>query len=124
MIIVIVQVTSVADLPPPIVQIGPANQTLPLSSIATLPCQASSPEGEQPKIKWQKDGRPLQLGSLPRYSVKPGGTLEIDSEFLFFIVSVARESLTVNHFNKDEDRSMNLQRNKRLLRIIIIIIIK
>lgn len=75
------QVTSVADLPPPIVQIGPANQTLPLNSIATLPCQASSPEGEQPRIKWQKDGRPLQLASQPRYTVKPGGTLEIDSKY-------------------------------------------
>lgn len=73
--------TSVADSPPPIVQIGPANQTLPLHSIATLPCQASSPEGEQPRIKWQKDGRLLHTTNNPRYILQTGGTLEIDGEF-------------------------------------------
>ncbi|KAJ8953117.1 hypothetical protein NQ314_007399, partial [Rhamnusium bicolor] len=73
------QVTSVADLPPPIIQIGPANQTLPLHSVVTLHCKASSPEGDPPKIRWLKDGKILQRGSLPdRYTLSSSGTLDID----------------------------------------------
>lgn len=66
-------------MPPPIIQIGPANQTLPLHSMVTLHCKASSPEGEQPKTRWLKDGKLLQLNDLPeRYSISPTGTLDID----------------------------------------------
>nr|XP_023016691.1 roundabout homolog 2-like [Leptinotarsa decemlineata] len=73
------QVTSVADLPPPIIQIGPANQTLPLHSMVTLHCKASSPEGEPPKIRWLKDGETLHSSNLPeRYTLTAGGTLDID----------------------------------------------
>jgi roundabout axon guidance receptor 2 len=76
------QVTSVADLPPPIIQIGPANQTLPLHSMVTLHCKASSPEGEQPKIRWLKDGKVLQQDRLPdRYTISSTGTLDIDGEW-------------------------------------------
>lgn len=72
-------VTSVADLPPPIIQIGPANQTLPLHSIVTLHCQASSPEGDSPVVKWMKDGSELTPTHLPkRYTISKAGTLDID----------------------------------------------
>lgn len=78
------QVTSVADLPPPIIQIGPANQTLPLHSVVTLHCKASSPEGEQPKVRWLKDGKQLMSGNLPeRYSIDKEGKLDIDGKFIF-----------------------------------------
>ncbi|XP_023708253.1 protein sax-3 isoform X3 [Cryptotermes secundus] len=69
------QVTSVDDVPPPIVQIGPANQTLPLQSVATLPCQAIGTP--QPKIKWYKNGSPL-ISQGPRIKVMDPGTLHID----------------------------------------------
>ncbi|XP_065216561.1 roundabout homolog 2 isoform X2 [Planococcus citri] len=47
------QVSSVDDVPPPIIQIGPTNQTLAAHSKAELPCQAvGSP---QPTVKWYKD---------------------------------------------------------------------
>ncbi|XP_072390789.1 roundabout homolog 2-like [Diabrotica undecimpunctata] len=73
------QVTSVADLPPPIIQIGPANQTLPLHSMVTLHCRASSPEGEAPKIRWLKDGKALFGSNLPsRYTLSGTGTLDVD----------------------------------------------
>lgn len=76
------QVTSVADLPPPIIQIGPANQTLPLQSMVTLHCKASSPEGEQPKIRWLKDGKVISSEHPPeRYSISGTGTLDIDGKF-------------------------------------------
>lgn len=71
------QVTSVDDTPPPIIQIGPANQTLPAGSIAHLPCRAS---GEPtPRIKWFKDGQPLQTGH--RLLLVQSGSLKIDGEF-------------------------------------------
>ncbi|KAH1005350.1 hypothetical protein HUJ04_006351 [Dendroctonus ponderosae] len=73
------QVTSVADLPPPIIQIGPANQTLPLHSDVTLHCKASNPEGEPPSIRWLRDGNQLTHNNLPkRYTLNPDGTLVID----------------------------------------------
>ena len=75
------QVTSVADLPPPIIQIGPANQTLPLHSMVTLHCKASNPEGPPPKVRWLKEGRQLQPNRLPeRYTISSSGTLDIDGE--------------------------------------------
>lgn len=76
------QVTSVADLPPPIIQIGPANQTLPLHSMVTLHCKASSPEGDQPKIRWLKDNKVLKPDRLlNRYTISEAGTLDIDGKF-------------------------------------------
>ncbi|XP_069684562.1 roundabout homolog 2 isoform X2 [Periplaneta americana] len=69
------QVTSVDDVPPPIVQIGPANQTLPLQSVATLPCQATGTPS--PRIRWYKNGSPL-AGQGTRVKVMESGTLHID----------------------------------------------
>lgn len=69
--------TSVADVPPPIVQMGPANQTLPLQSVATLPCQATG--NPPPKVRWYKNGSPL-MSQGPRVSVLENGTLHIDSK--------------------------------------------
>lgn len=66
------------DVPPPIVQIGPANQTLPLQSVATLPCQAIGTP--QPRIKWYKNGSPL-ISQGARIKVMDSGTLHIDGEY-------------------------------------------
>lgn len=51
------EVTSQDQLPPPIIQFGPVNQTLPLISLATIPCEVTG----TPKstIKWFKDGTEL-----------------------------------------------------------------
>jgi len=35
------EVVSIENAPPPVIDLGPANQTLPLHTIATLPCRAS-----------------------------------------------------------------------------------
>lgn len=79
--IIYFQVTSMADLPPPIIQIGPANQTLPLHSVVTLYCKATSPEGNPPTVRWLKDNKVLQVNNLPnRYSISPTGTLDIDGK--------------------------------------------
>ncbi|XP_049767979.1 protein sax-3-like [Schistocerca cancellata] len=70
------EVTSVADVPPPIVEMGPANQTLPLSSVAALPCQATGTP--PPRVRWYKNGSPL-VSQGPRINVLDNGTLHIDN---------------------------------------------
>ena len=40
------EVTALADEPPPIIDIGPANQTLPVNTLAILPCEASGKVAE------------------------------------------------------------------------------
>lgn len=72
------QVTSVDDIPPPIIQIGPSNQTLPIGSVAILPCRAIG--NPTPRIRWYKDGMPLQTNQ--RLVIVQTGSLKIDSEFL------------------------------------------
>lgn len=74
-------------MPPPIIQIGPANQTLPLHSDVTLHCKATNPEGENPVIRWLRDGEQLTQENLPkRYTLNPDGTLLIDGKLLVLIV--------------------------------------
>ncbi|XP_025199330.1 roundabout homolog 2-like [Melanaphis sacchari] len=69
------QVTSVQDVPPPVVDIGPTNQTLATRSAATLPCQASGIP--LPTIKWYRNGNYLSPGD-PRVTITSSGTLQID----------------------------------------------
>lgn len=64
------------DVPPPIMEIGPSNQTLPLQSVANLPCQARG--SPPPVIKWYKNSQPLDPNTSPRISLLPSGTLQID----------------------------------------------
>ncbi|KAL1128890.1 hypothetical protein AAG570_013424 [Ranatra chinensis] len=82
------QVTSVGDVPPPLVDIGPSNQTLGLHSIARLPCQASGTP--QPHINWHKDGTLLQP-SPPRIMVLSSGTLQIDGKSLWCFLRICKE---------------------------------
>lgn len=72
------QVTSVDDIPPPIIQIGPANQTLPVGSMVTLPCRATG--APTPRVRWYKDGTPLQTGQ--RIIIVQSGFLKIDGKHL------------------------------------------
>jgi roundabout axon guidance receptor 2 len=64
----------VDDIPPPIIKIGPTNQTLPKGSVATLLCRAGGTP--TPEIKWSKDGSPLH--TKKRFEVIQSGTLKID----------------------------------------------
>ncbi|XP_055931028.1 protein sax-3-like isoform X2 [Argiope bruennichi] len=69
------EVTAVGDLPPPIILLGPANQTLPLSTEVMLPCEASGTP--TPSIRWLFNSGPIP--SNPRYKVLDSGTLKIDA---------------------------------------------
>lgn len=66
-------VTSEEDRPPPIIMLGPSNQTLPLKSIAEFPCSAVG--APDPIISWYHRSIPV----LPSYKVNisESGTLTI-----------------------------------------------
>lgn len=66
-------------MPPPIIQIGPTNQTLPMGSVAMLPCRAIGTP--VPRVRWYKDGMPLQTGQ--RLVIVQIGSLKIDSKLTF-----------------------------------------
>nr|CAD7201378.1 unnamed protein product [Timema douglasi] len=70
------QVTSINDVPPPIIQIGPTNQTLPLQSVASLQCRATG--APSPRIKWYKNGSPLNSQDS-RITLMEEGTLHIEN---------------------------------------------
>lgn len=71
-------------MPPPIIQIGPANQTLPMGSVAMLPCRASGVP--TPRIRWYKDGMPLQTGQ--RLIIIQSGSLKIDSNYKIHMICI------------------------------------
>ncbi|EDW74310.1 uncharacterized protein Dwil_GK21847 [Drosophila willistoni] len=71
---VFLQVSSVDERPPPIIQIGPTNQTLPKGSVATLPCRATG--NPNPRIKWFHEGYAVQTTN--RHSIIQGSSLRID----------------------------------------------
>ena len=70
------KVTPVEDLPPPIIHLGPSNQTRPMGSVAIMPCHA---EGiPVPVITWYKDTNSFQLNH--RVFTDDAGTLRINGK--------------------------------------------
>ncbi|XP_077483590.1 roundabout homolog 2-like isoform X2 [Amblyomma americanum] len=69
------EVTALADLPPPIIRLGPANQTLPLHTAAQLPCEAAGTP--KPTVQWLYNASPLNVGGRPRFTLLESGTLQI-----------------------------------------------
>jgi hypothetical protein len=65
--------------PPPIIVLGPANQTLALHSIAILPCRAFG--HEQPKISWLKNGQMLEVADedSARFTQLGNGALRVQN---------------------------------------------
>ncbi|KAG1651101.1 Roundabout 2 [Nymphon striatum] len=69
------RVTSLEDVPPPVIRLGPANQTLPVETMVLLPCQASGTP--TPTIKWSYNSQPIRSHN-PRMLLLDSGTLQID----------------------------------------------
>ena len=90
------EVTAVEDQPPPIITMGPANQTLPINTVAILPCQAS---GEpKPTIGWFRNGNVVIDSESSRTNVKDSGTLIIDSKsFIRFSWMERVEALKIKY---------------------------
>ncbi|KAL1241969.1 Protein sax-3 [Trichinella spiralis] len=89
-----------SDLPPLIIR-GPANQTLPLDSVAVMPCLAKS-TGETYDIVWLKNG--VQIEPSDRFNILSGGNLNIrdlrkeDSALYTCSVKVTKEKIKCLHF--------------------------
>ncbi|XP_011310480.1 roundabout homolog 2-like [Fopius arisanus] len=71
---IFLQVMPIEEVPPPIIELGPANQTLPVKSTAYLPCRAVGTP--TPRVHWHKDGVLISLGN--RITMSSNGTLIID----------------------------------------------
>ena len=77
------EVTAMADEPPPIIKVGPANQTLPVNSVAILPCEASG--SPSPTVSWMKNVEPISgLQYDPRITISDPGSLKIESNKKYF----------------------------------------
>lgn len=74
------------DVPPPVIEVGPYNQSLAPHSSLSLPCQGKGVP--PPDIQWYKDGSPLPLsGEYNRTIILwSNGTLYIQGtmSILFF----------------------------------------
>lgn len=55
------EIVTVSAPPPPVIEVGPSNQTLPLGSPASLACSSTEPSSQNLPLRWWKDGAPLAL---------------------------------------------------------------
>ncbi|XP_075675616.1 protein sax-3-like isoform X4 [Dermatophagoides pteronyssinus] len=69
-------ISSSIDLPPPIIVLGPADQTLPEHTTAMLPCDVIGQP--VPTLKWFFNNSPLPVNNVARFSQLDSGTLQID----------------------------------------------
>ncbi|XP_049524974.1 roundabout homolog 1-like [Dermacentor silvarum] len=69
------EVMALADFPPPIIRLGPANQTLPLHTATQLPCEAAGTP--TPSVQWLYNGSPLSFEDRPRFTQLESGILQI-----------------------------------------------
>ncbi|XP_052804890.1 roundabout homolog 2-like isoform X3 [Mya arenaria] len=62
--------------PPPVITLGPQNQTLPVGGVAVMQCLSEGPP--TPFIRWYKDSRPIGQSMVdPRIKTRSSGILEI-----------------------------------------------
>ena len=100
------EVTAIEDQPPPIIAMGPANQTLPINTIAVLPCQASG--NPKPSIRWFKDQKAITQTESSRLMVEETGTLVIDSKNVAFAAFSIAEKGAQNLSNRHGLGSMRI----------------
>ena len=73
------EVTAIGNEPPPIIRVGPANQTLPVNTLAILPCEASG--SPSPIITWMKNVEPISgLQFDPRININATRSLKIENQ--------------------------------------------
>ncbi|KAH7945573.1 hypothetical protein HPB49_013087 [Dermacentor silvarum] len=94
----LLEVNVLTDLPPPIIRLGPANQTLPVHTTAQLPCEvAGTPK---PTVKWLYSAVPLSIKDRPRFKLLGSGMLQIRGLAPQFVpdynLDEVREKLSAN----------------------------
>lgn len=70
---VVLSVNFQDDFPPPLILQGPVNQTLPIKSMALMPCKATGQP--KPVISWYRDGIPVV--SSKKVNISEDGLLTI-----------------------------------------------
>ncbi|KAL9923994.1 roundabout 2 isoform 2-T2 [Glossina fuscipes fuscipes] len=71
----VVTVDTQFELPPPIIEQGPINQTLPIKSVVILPCRTvGSPT---PQVQWYLNGIPIDVNDHERRNLTETGSLTI-----------------------------------------------
>lgn len=71
----VVSVDTQFELPPPIIEQGPVNQTLPVKSIVVLPCRTLGTP--VPQVSWYLDGIPIDVQEHERRNLSDAGALTI-----------------------------------------------
>ncbi|KNC26691.1 hypothetical protein FF38_04172 [Lucilia cuprina] len=72
---IVVTVDTQYELPPPVIEQGPVNQTLPVKSFVTLPCRTlGSPI---PQVQWYLNGIPVDVNEHERRNMSEMGALTI-----------------------------------------------
>lgn len=82
---VVLSINTQEDRPPPIILQGPLNQTLPIKSMATLPCKTFGTP--TPVVSWYKNGIPVVHSKRVATSTDTG-------------------TLTITDLNKDDDAGL------------------
>ena len=67
--------TSGHHRPPPIIQLGPVNQTVTAGNILTLHCQFTA--RDKARVAWLKEGIPIEFSDNDRYYLTDGYNLQI-----------------------------------------------
>ena len=73
------EVTTLGYLPPPLIEVGPTNQTIPEGQPATLPCEVSGVP--TPDVQWHFNKDVLDEEDEDRITIDSQGTLTIQGGF-------------------------------------------
>ena len=101
--------------PPPIIQLGPVNQTLAAGGQAELHCQTSAGSREPAQVvTWLKEGLPLEFPATERFFLGGGNNLHIRGEkcdhniALIFLFRFTASRLWVIHLSGSHPKRANL----------------
>lgn len=75
------EVSGLGELPPPVIELGPVNQTIPEGQPATLPCETSGLP--RPEVQWFFNNKdPIDEDDDERFNIDSQGTLTIQGKFI------------------------------------------
>ena len=70
-------ISSPTEIPPPLIILGPADQTLAEHTTAILPCDATGTP--HPSLRWLLNNNPIPMNN-DRFNILETGTLQIDGK--------------------------------------------